>query len=97
MPEFLSIFVHWDNGDKEYLSPWDLESLDDDTMEIKDGEEVPVDELKKSLYIPTSEEWNNIGRESESTRISEALASIMELAIAEPFNYPVDLTSYPGK
>ena len=40
---------------------------------------------------------NNIGRESESTRISEALASIMELAIAEPFNYPVDLTSYPGK
>ena len=97
MPEFLSIFVHWDNGDKEYLSPWDLETLDDDSMDIEDGEDVPADELKKSLYIPTSEEWNNIGRESESTRISEALASIMELAIAEPFNYPVDLTAYPGK
>ena len=92
---FLSIFVHWDNGDKEYLSPWDLEFLDNDTDDIKDGSAVPEDQLKKSLYIPNSEEWNNIGRESESTRISEAMASIMELAIAEPFNYPVDLTVYP--
>ena len=36
-----------------------------------------------------------MGRESESTRISEALESIMGLAIAEPFNFPVDLTAYP--
>lgn len=36
-----------------------------------------------------------MGRESECTRISEALESIMSLAIAEPFNYPVDLTNYP--
>jgi bromodomain and WD repeat domain-containing protein 1/3 len=92
---FLSIYVHWDNGDNEYLSPWDLEYLDNDSMEIKDGESVTVDQLKRSLYIPTSEEWNNIGRESECTRISEALATIMELAIAEPFNFPVDLTNYP--
>ena len=92
---FLSIYVHWDNGDKEYLSPWDLENLDLDANDIEDGMDVPEDQLKKSLYIPTSEEWNNIGRESESVRISEALASIMELAIAEPYNYPVDLTAYP--
>ena len=31
----------------------------------------------------------------QSTRILEALESIMGLAIAEPFNYPVDLTAYP--
>ena len=36
-----------------------------------------------------------MGRESECTRISEALESVMSLAIAEPFNYPVDLTNYP--
>ncbi len=24
---FLSIFVHWDNNEKEYLSPWDLVSM----------------------------------------------------------------------
>ena len=41
-------------------------------MEIKDGEKVPVDKLKKSLYIPTTEEWNNIGSESKSTLISKA-------------------------
>ena len=92
---FLSIFVHWDNGDKEYLSPWDLEYLDHDSMEINDGEAVTPEQLKKSLYIPTSEEWNNIGRESECTRISEALAIIMEISIAEPFNFPVDLVQYP--
>ena len=37
---FLNTFVHWDNGDKEHLSPWDLEALDHDTMEIADGEAV---------------------------------------------------------
>ena len=79
---FLNTFVHWDNGDKEHLSPWDLEALDHDTMEIADGEAVSEEQLKKSLYIPTSEEWNNIGRESECTRISEAIASIMELALS---------------
>ena len=31
---FLSIYVNWDNGEKEYLSPWDLEALDTDTSEI---------------------------------------------------------------
>ena len=31
---FLSIYVNWDNGEKEYLSPWDLEALDADTSEI---------------------------------------------------------------
>ena len=31
---FLSIYVNWDNGEKEYLSPWDLEALDDDSSEI---------------------------------------------------------------
>ena len=70
---FLSIFVHWDSGEKEYLSPWDLESLEHDSMEIVDGEAVTAEQHKKSLYIPTSEEWNNIGLESECMRISEAI------------------------
>ncbi len=92
---FLSIFVHWDNGEKENLSPWDLEALDADTEELEDGVGATKEQLTNSLYTPSSEEWNNIGRESECTRISEAMNTIMELAIAEPFNYPVDLTAYP--
>merc|ERR1712223_1027449 len=92
---FLSIYVNWDNGEKEYLSPWDLEALDNDSSEISDGTYATQEELKSCLYKPSSEEWNCMGRESECTRISEALESIMSLAIAEPFNYPVDLTNYP--
>ena len=60
-----------------------------------DGTYATQEELKSCLYKPSSEEWNCMGRESECTRISEALESIMSLAIAEPFNYPVDLTNYP--
>ena len=31
---FLSIYVNWDNGEKEYLSPWDLEAVDEDTDKL---------------------------------------------------------------
>ena len=92
---FLSIHVAWDNGEKEFLSPWDLEALDNESGKIADGSAVSKEELKSCLYTPSSEEWNQMGRESECTRISEALEAIMSLAIAEPFNYPVDLTNYP--
>ncbi len=91
---FLSLYCHWDNGEKENLSPWDLEALDGDTAEIPDGTQATPDQLK-STYQPTEEEWNCMGLETESRRISEALEAIMSLAIAEPFNYPVDLTLYP--
>jgi bromodomain and WD repeat domain-containing protein 1/3 len=92
---FLSIYVHWDNNEKEYLSPWDLEALDSDTADIEDGTPVTIEQIRSSLYVPSSEEWNSIGRDSECQRIAEALESIMSLAIAEPFNYPVDTTIYP--
>ena len=93
---FLSIYCHWDNGEKEQLSPWDVEALDEDTAEIPDGTPVTAAEAQKaaSLYQPTDDEWNGIGRETDSRRITEALGAVMELAIAEPFNFPVDLTAY---
>ncbi len=92
---FLSIYVHWDNGEKEYLSPWDLEVLNEDTAEVPDGTAVTPEQHRQSLYQPREEEWNSMGLETESRRISEALETVMSLAIAEPFNYPVDLTAYP--
>ncbi len=92
---FLSVYVHWDNGEKEYLSPWDMEQLTEDSAEVPDGTPVTPEQLKQSLYQPTEEEWNSMGLETECRRISEALETIMSLAIAEPFNYPVDLTAYP--
>ena len=57
----------WDNGEKENLSPWDLEALDSDSeaSQIPDGDPVSKEELTKGLYTPSSEEWNAMGRESE--------------------------------
>ena len=64
---FLSIHVAWDNGEKENLSPWDLEALDSDSEASKtpDGDPVSKEELTRGLYTPSSEEWNAMGRESE--------------------------------
>ncbi|QQP48736.1 Uncharacterized protein FKW44_009145, partial [Caligus rogercresseyi] len=93
--KFLSILCHWDNGEKEFLSPWDLEELTEETESIPDGTSVTSEQLKSCLYQPTDEEWNNVGREVETRRISEALETIMGLSKAEPFNYPVDQSAYP--
>eukprot|EP00095_Tigriopus_kingsejongensis_P000510 maker-scaffold367_size194084-snap-gene-0.46 protein:Tk00510 transcript:maker-scaffold367_size194084-snap-gene-0.46-mRNA-1 annotation:"bromodomain and wd repeat-containing protein 3 isoform x1" len=92
---FLSIYCHWDNGEKEYLSPWDIEALDGDTALVADGTAVTPEQLKSCLYQPKVDEWNDMGIEGESKRISDALEAVMSLAISEPFNYPVDLTAYP--
>ena len=57
---------------------------------------MPPEQLRASNYYqPLDSEWNGIGREVECRRITEAMETIMGLAIAEPFNYPVDLTAYP--
>uniref|UniRef100_A0A0K2UST4 Bromo domain-containing protein n=1 Tax=Lepeophtheirus salmonis TaxID=72036 RepID=A0A0K2UST4_LEPSM len=93
--KFLSILCHWDNAEKEFLSPWDLEKLTEDTQDIPDGTLVTPEQLKSCLYKPTVEEWNDIGRDIETKRISAALETIMGLSIAEPFNYPVDQSIYP--
>ena len=51
------------------------------------------------LFIPfnlnTLTKIKIIGREYECERILNGLQKIMELSIAEPFNYPVDLDSFP--
>ena len=69
----------WDNGEKENLSPWDLEALDLEASQIPDGDPVSKEELTKGLYTPSSEEWNAMGRESEvgeSRSFSTVLLSV---------------------
>ena len=56
---------------------------------------VTADELKSLIYIPEDYEWPSCLRDSECDRILAGLEHIMELAIAEYFNYPVDLDAYP--
>jgi len=58
---------------------------------------VPVtrEEIERFLYQPLDEEWRGLSSKPECKRISAGLEQVMALAIAEPFNYPVDLTLYP--
>jgi hypothetical protein len=58
---------------------------------------VPVtrEEIERQLYQPLPEEWRGLHSRAECKRISRGLEQVMDLAIAEPFNYPVDLTHYP--
>ena len=90
---FLSIKCLWDSGEEERLSPWDLEQIPADLEE----EEVNVtrEDIEKHLYRSTREEWRGLDHKSECERISRSLAEVMELAAAESFQYPVDLSVFP--
>jgi hypothetical protein len=90
--------VLWDNGDVEKLSSWDLEQIQmKKSKSFSKGESLPVtlEELKSLIYIPEDYEWPSCQRDAECDRILAGLEKIMELSIAEYFNYPVDLDSFP--
>ena len=105
--QFQSLKISWDNGEAELMSPWDLEPLSGvnarKTKPVSSsalpsaGEcmQVTIDEIKSLLYTPEIGEWPEEGRDSVCERILNGLERIMELSIAEPFNYPVDLDSFP--
>ncbi|XP_023331466.1 bromodomain and WD repeat-containing protein 3 isoform X10 [Eurytemora carolleeae] len=95
---FLSIKCSWDSGEEERLSPWDLDPVQEgDPGYEKMIKSMPVtrDEIERFLYQPLEEEWRGLNSKTECIRISAGLEQVMVLAIAEPFNYPVDLTQYP--
>lgn len=62
------------------------------------GEAVPVlqEEILSLLYQPTAEEWPQGDRAGTCASIIHNLDKVMELAIAEPFLTPVDLSQYPS-
>nr|XP_053636652.1 bromodomain and WD repeat-containing protein 3-like [Cherax quadricarinatus] len=94
---FMCYRVLWDNGERERLSPWDMEVIDDsmEMVEPDGSAAVKQEELEELLYTPQDEEWVGRGPDLECDRISYGLSQIMSLAIAEPFLVPVDLNVYP--
>uniref|UniRef100_A0A336MD76 CSON013811 protein n=1 Tax=Culicoides sonorensis TaxID=179676 RepID=A0A336MD76_CULSO len=95
---FLCFKVRWDNGEFEYMSPWDLEPVDENRLPTEVGGEVPLlpEELNATLYQPTAEEWPHGGRDETCQRIIKGLEQVIGLAIADPFLVPVDLSLYPA-
>lgn len=94
---FMCFKVRWDNSEYEFMSPWDLEPIDEERVPDEIGGSVPVlpEEIQAILYRPKSEEWPRGDREGSCRRIVAGLEQVMGLAIADPFLTPVDLNSYP--
>jgi hypothetical protein len=107
--EFQSLLIKWDSNETDALSPWDLDPISgintrktrpatsSTALATSNGDSIPVtaEEMKKLLYEPSEAEWLGIGRDAESDRILKGLSEIMSLSIAEHFNYPVDLVTFP--
>lgn len=95
---FMCFNVRWDNGEFEFMSPWDMEPIDDNRLPDEVGGVVVVhqEELRATLYQPTAEEWPRGDREASCRRIIAGLDEVMMLAIADPFLAPVDLNIYPS-
>ncbi|XP_055716898.1 PH-interacting protein isoform X3 [Phlebotomus papatasi] len=95
---FMCFQVRWDNGEYEYMSPWDMEPIDENRLPTEVGGAVPVlpEELRATLYQPKAEEWPRGDRDASCRRIIAGLEQVMGLAIADLFLAPVDLNIYPS-
>ncbi|RUS86356.1 hypothetical protein EGW08_005874, partial [Elysia chlorotica] len=89
--------VHWDNGEYEKLSPWDMEPIDPKRKpaQVGGGVDVTQEEYKSLLYVPKKTEWPSCGREDDSQRLVEGIGALMQHSVAEPFIAPVDLQQFP--
>ncbi|XP_037956286.1 bromodomain and WD repeat-containing protein 3-like isoform X1 [Teleopsis dalmanni] len=94
---FMCFRVRWDNGEYEYMSPWDMEPIDENRLPDEVGGAVPVlpEEIRATLYQPKSEEWHRGDRDGSCRRIINGFEQVMRLSIAEHFLAPVDLNIYP--
>ncbi|XP_051543568.1 bromodomain and WD repeat-containing protein 3-like isoform X1 [Myxocyprinus asiaticus] len=90
--------VRWDNGEREKMSPWDMEPIHEEALVPEEvGDSVPVteDELQSLLYTPQQGEWGEHTQDDESERVITAIDQLLTLDVAKAFSCPVDLRAYP--
>ncbi|KAM8965156.1 bromodomain and WD repeat-containing protein 3 isoform 7-T7 [Sarcophilus harrisii] len=90
--------VHWDNNEREKMSPWDMEPIPEGTSfpdEVGAGVPVSQEELTALLYRPQEGEWGAHSRDEECERIIQGIDHLLTLDFASPFAVPVDLSAYP--
>uniref|UniRef100_A0A8B9JV82 Bromodomain and WD repeat domain containing 3 n=1 Tax=Astyanax mexicanus TaxID=7994 RepID=A0A8B9JV82_ASTMX len=97
---FQCYVVRWDNGEREKMSPWDMEPIPDEgesPLPDEIGDSVPVteEELQALLYQPQDGEWGTQTRDEECERVIAAIDQLFTLDIAKAFSCPVDLRDYP--
>ncbi|XP_071819247.1 uncharacterized protein [Apostichopus japonicus] len=89
--------ARWDSGEADKMSPWDLEPVDKKSLSkpIGAGNSLKPAELKELQYKPQGWEWGECDQGEECDRILKCLNQVMSLRIAQMFNAPVDLSTYP--
>uniref|UniRef100_A0AAR2JQ93 Bromo domain-containing protein n=1 Tax=Pygocentrus nattereri TaxID=42514 RepID=A0AAR2JQ93_PYGNA len=90
--------VRWDNGEREKMSPWDMEPIPDEAPvpdEVGDSVPVTEEELQALLYQPQDGEWGAHTHDEECERVITAIDQLLSLDIAKAFSCPVDLRDYP--
>uniref|UniRef100_A0A8C2C832 Bromodomain and WD repeat domain containing 3 n=1 Tax=Cyprinus carpio TaxID=7962 RepID=A0A8C2C832_CYPCA len=95
---FQCYIVRWDNGEREKMSPWDIEPIPEEApLPEEHGGSVPVteDELQALLYTPQEGEWGLHTRDDECERVITAIDQLLTLDVAKAFSCPVDLREYP--
>lgn len=92
---FQCLWVRWDNGERERMSPWDLEIENGNPPEGGSVSVTPAEFRASQYYEPDEGEWPPHGRDVECDRIKEGIERVMEIRIAEHFIAPVDLSAFP--
>uniref|UniRef100_A0A8C4IGY1 Bromodomain and WD repeat domain containing 3 n=1 Tax=Dicentrarchus labrax TaxID=13489 RepID=A0A8C4IGY1_DICLA len=90
--------VKWDNGEREKMSPWDMEPIPEEAAlpdQVGDGVEVAEEELKALLYGPQEGEWGAHTRDEECERVIHGIDQLFTLEVAKAFASPVNLRDYP--
>uniref|UniRef100_A0A3Q3KJK9 Bromo domain-containing protein n=1 Tax=Monopterus albus TaxID=43700 RepID=A0A3Q3KJK9_MONAL len=90
--------VKWDNGEREKMSPWDMEPIPEEVAlpeHVDDGVEVSEEELKALLYVPQEGEWGAHTRDEDCERVIHGIDQLLTLDIAKAFASPVNLQDYP--
>ncbi|KAL7390370.1 hypothetical protein ABVT39_019828 [Epinephelus coioides] len=90
--------VKWDNGEREKMSPWDMEPIPEEAAlpeQVGDGVEVAEEELKALLYTPQEGEWGAHTRDEDCERVIYGIDQLLTLDVAKLFASPVNLRDYP--
>uniref|UniRef100_A0AAY4EPM8 Bromo domain-containing protein n=1 Tax=Denticeps clupeoides TaxID=299321 RepID=A0AAY4EPM8_9TELE len=95
---FQCYVVRWDNGEREKMSPWDIEPIPEEAeipLEVGDCVPVTEEELQSLLYTPQEGEWGLHTQEEECERVIGAIDQLLLMDMAKAFSFPVDLKVYP--
>lgn len=64
--------VEWANGETDFVSPWDMEIINEQTLPSNRTTSVPISEEERlSFNLYNEDEWPELGREQECQRILE--------------------------